>query len=220
MYANNDISEKDLVKMIDIEYYLLAFSPEELVNIFDTKEKYLNFLDTLVVISRVDSGFFLLDSRIIESIRKVVNSMRDDFTSGINLECINSTIIMCNQADHIDKEMKNFYINNYIVNQSNIRGIEISSVNQMLALIINDAIVYDAFTNNDWSKVKNTGFLLASLMYLITYLPGVFTDEKYRKIVIDKLDSVKKSAGIFNKALKEYVKLVNNRIDGINKKEE
>ena len=220
MNSVDDITEKDLAAMIQLKNHLLTYSPDELIKIYNTKEKYLYFLDKIVVLSRRDYGFLFLDKRIIESIRRVVETRRDEFKSGINNDCINSIIRMCNHIDNTDVSGKKIIISQYILYQSDARGLEISTIKQMLLLIIYDALVYDAIIDNDWSNITSDGFLLGSLMYLTAYTPSVFLNEKYNEIVMDKLKSISKNSGIFKKSLKEYVNVVTCTINNLKSQKE
>lgn len=210
-----EINEDDIACTIQMKNHILAFPPEKLSELYGACEKtYNKFLDNIVVISQKDYAFFLLDSRIIDSIRKVIETRRDNYKSGIILDCINSIIVMCNSIEHMDDDEKNRFLSQYFLLQSDMRNISISSPKQMMAQIIYDEIVYDAVLNNDWTNAKSEGFLLGSLMYLSVYTPSFLL--KNKGIILNKLSCIKRNAGLFNGALKEYVKSVSETINNIN----
>lgn len=210
-----EINEDDIACTIQMKNHILAFPPEKLSELYGSCEKtYVKFLDNIVVMSQKDYAFFLLDNRIIDSIRKVLETRRDNYKSGIILDCINSIIVMCNSIEHMDDAEKNRILSQYLLWQSDKRNISISSTKQMMAQVIYDEIVYDAILNNDWSNVKSDGFLLGSLMYLSIYTPGFLL--KNKDFILNKLSSIKRNAGLFNGALKEYVKSVSETINNIN----
>ena len=217
---NDDIVEEDLVQMIRFKNHLITYSPEELIDIYGTKDMYLYFLDMIVVLSKKDYGFLLLDDRIIESIRKVLEVRKDEYKDGINHECINSIIRLCNHIDNIDRNGKNLLITQYLLFQSDARGIDISSVRNMFTMIIYDSLVYDAIIDEDFSKLKSEPLLLSSLMYLSIYTPGIFQNENHKKLIMDELNNICKKAGIFEKKLKKYVKEVTGVINNVNQKKE
>lgn len=213
------INEEDIACTIQMKNHILAFPPEKLSKLYGSSEKtYTKFLDNIVVISQKDYAFFLLDNRIVDSIRKVIETRRDSYKNGIILECINSIIVMCNSIEHMDESEKKRYLSQYLLWQSDLRNIDISSIKKMMALIIYDEIVYDAILNNDWSNVKSDVFLLSSLMYLSSFTPNFLLENK--AVVLNKLDSVKRNAGLFKRTEKEYIRSVIETIDKIDYKKE
>lgn len=214
------ITQEEIAFAIQLKNHLLTFSPETLKQLYGTPENYLGFLVGINAIRNYDYGYFMLDNMIIDRIRMIIETRRDDPDNKEILDVINPIIVLCNHIDSLSDDEKNFLKTEYLAYQEDIRNVSISSIKQMLNLIINDALVYYAVFANDWSVVTNDSYLLASTLYLAEYVPNFFKVEEYRNLIKQKLDSMSKKKGLFRRANKTYIKVVSDVIDDINSEKE
>jgi len=214
------ITEEEIAFAIQLKNHLLTFSPETLKQLYGTPENYLRFLVGINAIRNYDYGYFMLDNMIIDRIRMIIETRRDDPDNKEILDVINPIIVLCNHIDSLSDDEKKFLKTQYVAYQEDIRNVSISSIKQMLNLIINDALVYYAVFANDWSVITNDGYLLASTLYLAEYVPNFFKVEEYRNLIKQKLDSMSKKKGLFRRAIKTYIKVVSDVIDDINSEKE
>lgn len=222
MKTTNDIKQYEIFLATNLKNYLLCHSTEKLKEIYSDDNNYMDFLNSIVVLSLIDYGFFLLDQDIIDKIRKilVVRIDEDKYKDGQNLDCINSIIRMCNAIDSMRKEEKNQQVEQYIEAQSDVRCLNINSIQEMMHIIIYDSVVLNAILNDDLDSIDEYGYFLCSLMYLIDYFPAVFTSDKYKNRIMKKLESIKKQKRFFNKNLKKYIKAFNDKANFIYTKKE
>lgn len=214
------ITEEEIAFAIQLKNHLLTFSPETLKQLYGTPENYLRFLVGINAIRNYDYGYFMLDNMIIDRIRMIIETRRDDPDNKEILDVINPIIVLCNHIDSLSDDEKNFLKTQYVAYQEDIRNVSITSIKQMLNLIINDALVYYAVFANDWSVITNDGYFLASTLYLAEYVPNFFKVEEYRNLIKQKLDSMSKKKGLFRRAIKTYIKVVSDVIDDINSEKE
>ena len=218
--ASEKASELDLVQAIYVKNHLLILPPDKLMEIYCNDERFIYFIDTLIVIANSDYGFFLFNDLILDRILSVINRRRNCYSDENTVEGINSLIRLCNYTKNLDSKVKQLYLTQYLMYQSDIRNFEIDSIRKMAVLTVNDAFVYDAVVHDEWSNISYDGFLLGSLMYLRKFTPSIFNDDIKRANVIERLNFIKDKNGIFNKQIKEYKKVVIDSISKLNKKEE
>lgn len=212
------VSMTEFINMLRVKNQLISFSSNELVEIYKDINDLLVFIDTIALLSEYDSVFLLFRDDFKEKIYSVLQSHRfscDSEVKGI----INEVISYLNGLGAYPDTMVNLLKNHYLAYQEELRHVEFSATDSFMSSIAEDAIVYEAITTGDFSKVDDSDYFMMSLNYLTEVCPELFKDEDVVKRSLSAVDSACREARIFS-TRKKYIKESRDRLIKASKKEE
>ncbi len=217
----NDITMDDFINVICLRNQLLVVPTDEFVEKHREEERFLSFLDTLAVLTMIDSAFFLFSDELIEKAKAVIFEYRFNYKDTNIVEAINQAILYFNTIRNYDESCKKLLKNGYLGYQEDCRKITIEDENQFLELLAFDAVVYFALAEDKMDIVgDDDAFFLASINYLIESIPELFNDEEIKNRAMKKLEEIMKKGWPFKKVNRDYSKETIENIQKIKTREE
>lgn len=213
-----EITMTEFSNLLKVKNQLIMFSSSELVEIYKEEEDFLVLLDTIAIMSQIESAFLLFDDSFREKIFSILQSHRFNCDSDIK-KIINDFISYLNGLKGYSDNLVNTLKNCYLSFQEEARRVTFSSNDSLIASIADDAVVYYALQSGDMEEIKDGDYYVMSLNYLINSCPEMFSDESVVERAVSLLDKELKESKIFSDR-KKFVKEAKKRLSDVNKKEE
>lgn len=210
------VSTEDLEYSLYLKNQLISFSKEQLIEVYTKdEERYIAFLDTVIVTANIDTVFFFFDESLLDKVSAVVLEKRFDFSGDENINLmINHIIMFINSVKVMDKELKKQLKSNYLFYQGDVRKIDMDA-QLLLQSAVYDGIVFEALEKRNFDKLPEDYTLLSSINFLISYIPSIFTIPEIRMAVEEKIDKLSKKGFIFQKPLRDYAKCTKEELGKI-----
>lgn len=212
------VSMTEFVNMMRVKTQLISFSSDELLEIYKDINDVLTFIDTIALLSEHDSAFLLFNDDFKEKIYSVLQAHRFSCDNDVKA-IINEVVSYLNGLGAYPSTMVNILKNHYLAYQEGLRHVEFSATDSFLSSVAEDAIVYEALTTGDFSKVDDSDYFIMSLNYLTEVCPELFKDEDIVKRSLSVVDEACREARIFS-TKKKYIKESRERLINASKKEE
>ncbi len=198
---------EDFINLLALKNQLINANFNELMKDYKNDYNlYLQFLDSVCMLLKNDSGFLLFSKESINKIFDVVNIHRFDCKDNEVVTCINDIIGEINKIRGLSKEARNIMMSSYLTFHEDIRKINILNGDTLIQLIANDALCLFNIVNKEELKDKEEYMFLSSLNYLIYSCPELFDDEDFKNEAMRKVDIVMKKGWPFNSKGRNYSK--------------
>lgn len=211
----------DFFNVLYLKNMLLTKKNKELSNFYKELDDYLVFINTFIVLTNIDSGFLLLDKTIPEKILDViqVNRYSDELNDEIK-NVLNDLILYLNGLNNMSDNMKELYINQYVLYNAEVRNVNFLDSQQLFETLAFDAIAVIALNTNNEELIADKKRFLISLNYLMATVPEFFEDDKIRNFVDDILGDLNIDNDRNKRRFKKYLKTTRECFSKITVKEE
>ena len=191
-----------------------------LKEVYSDMDNYINFLDTMVLLTQVDGGFLLMSTDYYDRILTIVDLHRFDAEDMVR-KVANDIILYINQvkAEH-DNSLNTRLLIQYKEYHEDLREVEFDSIQDLINSIAYDAIVLLALSKNKLEIIDNEDYFMYSLNYIMKCFPEYFQDEGFKNRAIEALKTIYNNQSIFKRDKKKYSKEIINNIQKIKKKDE
>ena len=181
---------------------------EEVYKDFDS---YLTFLDTVVIMSDIDSAFLLFDDDFVDKIHYVMQIHRFDKDLDKDIyNSINEIITWLNLLQSKENYIKLVHKLNYLLFQENVRKINFYGEDDFIQALANDAIVVDALENDNMESLDDDVLFLSSVNYLKYMMPSFFDDKDILDRTVRKIDVIGREKGFEKRKLRRYSAITKN----------
>lgn len=203
-----EYSLEDFSNVLLLKNHLVFLSTSQLLEIYQDNDLYITFLDTLAVMSNIDSAFLLFaDGDIIRKAKEIINRKRFSITDKEIKNVINSCISYLNEIESYDTSHKNVLKNNYLAYHEDCRKRTIDKENLFLEALGYDAVVYMAIVEGDMEKLKDLdSFVIGSINYFMEAIPEMFDNEMISLRTREILEHIAVKGWPFRKVNREYSK--------------
>lgn len=204
--------------MLTLRSQLITVPIEELCILYQDKNDYISFLNSVVLLFNVDSAFLLFSDEFFRKILSIVEIHRFDFVDAKVDETINSIILYINGVHSYPLGLVNQLKNGYLAFQEDQRETQFYSDEALLKSLAYDACVFTTLRDGNLNSVQDDNLFLLSFNYLLKNYPELFLDKNVRNNVTALFDKVGKNTGIFDlkkirikRTLEKYHKVVNDK---------
>ena len=205
----------DFNNILVLRNQLIAVPIEELCKLYQDKDRYISFLDSVALLSNKDSAFLFFSGEFLKKILSVVQIHRFDFDDEEVNKVINSIITYINQISNYSSSLVNLLKNNYLAFQEEQRETTFHSDDELFRSLAYDAWVFAALIDGNLESIQDGNLFLLSFNFLLKNCPELFQDKNVRDNATALLDNVEQSTWIFGpkkrqveKALENYKKVV------------
>ena len=206
---------EDFENVLCLKNQLVNVPLDKLMEVYQDYDNYLCFLDTIAVMSDIDSSFLLFSPYFIEVIQSIIQIHRFDVEDSNVKEAINSIIGYLNQLKSYSDSYRDFLKNGYLDYHEDVRKVEFSSDRDFLFSLGYDAVVYVALHDGNMDLISDDTLFLSSLNYFIETIPDVFKDSLFLNRAIDYLNKIDdKKFPLFDRT-KKYCKETRNNFQKI-----
>lgn len=186
-----EIKFRDYIDVLELRYYLIYGTEEELKKEFDDNEKYIKMIDTMDQLLDIDDcGFALIDNLITDKIFTLINHKRFEMqkTNKEVFNKINRLIQKINKKEGSIKNSKEEFILQYVAYQEQKRDTEFYTVYELLDSMGVDSLMLDYLGGCDFPEDVPNDLVESSIMSLNNDVPELFKLEDMRNRTIDLLD--------------------------------
>jgi hypothetical protein len=217
---NEEYSLSDFENVLLLRNQLVNAPMEKLIKYYSDYDNYLAFIDTVAVLSAIDSGFLLIYKEAINKISNIVQINRFKAKNEEEVNAINSVINYLNVVNSYEDYYACLLKLGYLDYQEQCRKVGFDSEEELICSLSNDAIVYCALKEGNIDDIGDPFYFLESINYLFETIPEFFKDEKVQERFITLLNTEKKKIKFFNFNLKDYYKDTKEAFQKIKTKEE
>lgn len=204
---------EDFINVLALKNQLINADYNELIRDYNKDYNlYLQFLDSVCVLLKTDSGFLLFSKDSIEKILNIINIHRFDCQDKEVITCINDIIGEINKIKGYSTEVKKMMMDSYLAFHEDIRKIHILNGDTLIQLIANDALCLFNIVDREELKPKEEYMFLSSLNYLSYSCPELFDDEDFKNEALRKVDIIMKKGWPFNSKERNYSKKTKENI--------
>ncbi len=204
--SEDEYSVSDFQNVLCLRNQLINVPLPKLLEVYQDYDAYLIFLDSVAVMSAIDSAFLLFDDSFPEKIHKVIQIHRFSSKDSHISDVINSIIMYLNGIQSYSDNVKNSLKNGYLDYHEDIRDCQMDDNQVFLAALAYDAQVYVALENDTMENITEDDLFLSSINYLLETIPDLFKNSAVQKRVMDKLEELSKTKGFFQTQIREYSK--------------
>lgn len=208
----------DNLSLLIFKNQLLCGSIEELKKFYTDEKCYLNFLDTIALVSQREPAFFLLSTELENRILQIIEIYRYSGNVGIS-DYINEVVIYLNSIYNIPKEISDLMIRSYVQFHEELRDTKFANMSDFLMALSYDAVLVNALEDNKMDLLKGYDLNMSSFNYLLTTSPELFDNKDIRDRVMKILNNEEVNSKPFSKR-KKYIKAMKKRFNDIARKEE
>lgn len=187
-----ECNTEDFLNIMYLECQLVNATLEEFISEYQTKDMYALLIDTLNIMMDVDSGFFLLDSKFIERIEKVIYEERFKYKEKDFVDATNNVIVNLNKRKSYSKELKEQILNSYMAYHEELRKLNFDDYQDLIYALGCDAIIYDCLRQEKIEsdlEIKDEYFF-GTINYLLNTIPEVYQDSNLKNATLEKLETI------------------------------
>lgn len=187
-----ECNTEDFLNIMYLECQLVNATLEEFISEYQTKDMYALLIDTLNIMMDVDSGFFLLDSKFIERIEKVIYEERFKYKEKDFVDATNNVIVNLNKRKSYSKELKEQILNSYMAYHEELRELNFDDYQDLIYALGCDAIIYDCLRQEKIEsdlEIKDEYFF-GTINYLLNTIPEVYQDYNLKNATLEKLETI------------------------------
>lgn len=208
----------DDMSLLIFKNQLLCGEMKDLKEFYKDERCFLNFLDTIALVSQREPAFFLISSEIKDRILQIIEIHRFSANEEV-LAYINEILVYLNGFDNVSEDFANLMVQSYMSFHEKLRGIKFYDVTQFLQALSYDAAFVTALDDNDMDMLRFPEYNLSSFNYLICTSPDFFQRKEVMDRAIYILNNEENKAKIFSKK-KRQIKNLRNVLNHISTKEE
>ena len=194
----------DFSNVLHIRNQIAFLDKKKLQELYRDKGNYLNFIDTFVVLTNIDSGFLLFSYDFLTRVEDIIQLNRFSFQEKDINEVINSIITYINNVRMQTETYNSSVRAHYFYFQQDIRNTKFKNNKELINSLGYDAYVIDALRDHDLSTIGEDKLFLASINSFLELIPELFDDEEIQKITLDKMNEITKHSGLFQFDKKKY----------------
>lgn len=209
----NNTKVKGLISSLYLRNQIVGADKDKLLSYYND-DVFLAFVDILGVTLETDCVFLLLNDEMIDKVYSIIQANRYRYTDSNIVDAINWNIRLLNHLSKISQSKKDLCIKKYLKENSRIRGIKIDSIDTMMKLIMNDAIIFDALLNSTVSNIDDFKALFSSIMFLISYVPWILLNDDVKNNIFSVIECYE-SKNDLDKESKKYLKEFKRKIKSI-----
>lgn len=185
-------SIRDFKNVIILKKQLITLDLDQLKEIYQDFDSYLVFLDTIAVMSNVDSAFLLLHDDFIPKIESIIQCHRFDVDSD-TWNLVNDAIQYLNLVKNYTPDYKKLLIGGYRAYQEDVRGKKVKDIDELLLLLAGDAYLVVGMEEKDIDVASDDDYFMSSLNYFIETCPEILEEEDMIPCLIqERLNSISK----------------------------
>lgn len=209
----------DFNNIITLRNHLCRVPMKRLLEMYQDKESYITFLDSIALLAENDSAFLLFADELLEKILSIVQIHRFDFEEKEVKDCINGIIGYVNQIKTYPDGLANVLRNGYLTYQEDLREADFLTTEGLLTSLSYDAVVFACLRDGDIHKIQDDEYALMSLNYLMKSVPEFFKDPQVCLRVQTLLDRIGKNSKLLS-SKKKFVKKIRTNFENFIQKEE
>lgn len=169
-----DYNKEEFIRLLGYKSNIIRDNKTTLIEKYNSKELYKQFLvDTLRVLE-VEKPFFLLDDSYKDKVLDVINVYRFMFKDKELLALANEIISEINGLN-FTPETENDIIDEFICGHEDIRELEFTDLNDFINTIAQDIDVFLALVAGDLSMIDDVMFI-GTTNYLLAAQPEIYQD--------------------------------------------
>jgi len=196
----------DFENVICLKNQLLSVPIETLLDVYSDYENFVTFLDSVSVLSNIDSAFLLFDSGCLEKIETIIQMMRFQYKDPVIIKAINEIILYLNGIKFLDSTKKDILKEGYLDYHEDCRKITMENEATFLDSLAYDAVCYAALKEGHMETISDDDLFLASVNYLLEAVPQFFRAPDVADRLLSKLGELEKKGWPFHKVTREYSK--------------
>lgn len=209
----------DFINVLCLKNQLLNVDEEKLMEVYQDYNNYMTFLDSVVVLTQIDSAFLLYKDMFSKKIEQIIGIHRYNTKDSNVRAVINDIIGYLNSIKTYSPNYRNLLKDSYKSYHENVRKTYFKNSDELLYSMGYDAVVYAAITEDDMNLINQDDMFLSSINYLLETIPSIFDDPKVRERTLKKIDKLEKWAP-FNKEIRKYSRVTKANYQKIKNKEE
>ena len=216
----SNITDSDFANVLCLRSQLVNLDEKNLVEYHKDYERYLTFIDTVAVMSEVDSAFLLLRDDFIDKIYSVVQIYRFDIKDKEIKEAVNSIINYLNVVKSYKPEYKKLLQTSYYSWNEDVRNVWLKEESDLIYALGYDAVVYAGIVDGDMDIITENDMFLSSINYFIETIPSIFEKKDVRDRTMKLIDKLRKGFNPFKKGIRNYSEETKENLQKIKVKEE
>ncbi len=194
----------DFNNILVLRNQLIAVPIEELCKLYQDKDRYISFLDSVALLSNKDSAFLFFSGEFLNKILSVVQIHRFDFDDEEVNKVINSIITYINQISNYSSSLVNLLKNHYLIFQEEQRETKFNSDDELFRSLAYDAWVFAALIDGNLESIQDGNLFLLSFNFLLKNCPELFQDKNVRDNATALLDKVGKETRIIGSKRRKF----------------
>lgn len=207
-----DYNVDDFINVLCLKNQLISVPIDKLLEVYDDMDNYITFIDTVNVLSNIDSAFLLNDPKFYEKIIDVINLKRFSLKDHNIRIAVEDIINYINSLKSISDEHKAILKIGYLTYQEEVREIRFLNQDDFKYALSYDAFVISSLKNNQVEAIENDDLFLSSINYLLETIPTFFLEEDIKNQTLNKLETIKQKRGLENFSLRKYAKRTYQKI--------
>ena len=216
----SNITVSDFVNVLCLRSQLVNLNEKDLIEYHKDYEKYLTFIDTIAVMSEVDSAFLLFRDDFIDKIYSVIQIYRYEIEDKQVKEAVNSIIHYLNIVKSYKPEYKKLLQTSYRSWNEEVRNVWLKDEDDLVYALGYDAVVYAGIVDGDMDIITENDMFLSSVNYFIETIPSIFENEDVKNRTMKLIDKLRKGFNPFKKELRMYSEETKENLQKIKVKEE
>lgn len=209
----------DFSNVVHIRNQIAFLDMKTLISLYKDKDNYINFLETFVIMTNIDSGFLLFSEQFLDRVETIVQLNRFSFDNSEIHQTINDIIGYINQIKSQPESYKSSVRQHYACFQEEIRGVNFSNNAALVRSLGYDAYVIDALRDHDMSNIGEDLLFLASVNSFFELIPELFDDSKIRELTEEKIQEIKNTSKFYQRDIKRFTKNTENNFQKLLKGE-
>ena len=215
-----EITIDDMLNVLCLRNQLSFVPLKDLMKVYEDYECYLTFVDSVVVLTQVDSAFLLFSDEFLEKIVSIIQIHRYDTENDEVKQIVSDIIGYVNRVRAYKKDYKILLMKQYWGYNEDIRNIKFDTPGQLLSALSYDAVVCASLENDSMDDVHEDQLFLSSINYLLETMPDIFKDEGMNTRALNKIRGIEKKSKLFKNKIKSYAKSTKNAFQKVRLKEE
>lgn len=190
-----DYSIEDFVRLINYKSSIIRDEKKTLLEKYNSKELYEQFLQDTLTLLEDERPFFILDDSFRSKIYEVIGIYRFEFRDKKLNDMANQIITELNGMTLYTTETENNIIDEYICMQEDVRELVFSDLKDFIDTIAKDADFYEAISSSDLTKIDDIIFI-GGTNFFLAIIPKLYQDKKVLELTIERAKKIKSKLGI------------------------
>lgn len=190
-----DYSIEDFVRLINYKSSIIRDEKKTLLEKYNSKELYEQFLQDTLTLLEDERPFFILDDSFRSKIYEVIGIYRFEFRDKKLNDMANQIITELNGMTLYTTETENNIIDEYICMQEDVRELVFSDLKDFIDTIAKDADFYEAIASSDLTKIDDIIFI-GGTNFFLAIIPKLYQDKKVLELTIERAKKIKSKLGI------------------------
>ena len=216
----SNITVSDFTNVLCLRSQLVNLDEKDIVEYHKDYERYLTFIDTVAVMSEIDSAFLLFRDDFIDKIYSVIQIYRFDIKDNQIKEAINSIINYLNVVKSYEPEYKQLLKKSYHSWQEEVRNVWLKDESDLVYSLGYDAVVYAGIVDGDMDIITENDMFLYSINYFVETIPSIFENKDVQNRTMKLINKLGKGFSPFKKELRMYSLETKENLQKIKLKEE